>query len=105
MVEWKYLALRGRAAWFGLIWALSCTTTAAWAQTRSAPAQPSASAASLAEQIDALIGQPRFAGADWGISVISLSTGRTVYSHNANQLMQPASTAKLFTAAVTLSQF
>ena len=51
-----------------------------------------------------MISQPRFAGADWGIAVVSLSNGRTVYSHHADQLFQPASTAKLFTAAVTLSE-
>nr|WP_199045366.1 D-alanyl-D-alanine carboxypeptidase/D-alanyl-D-alanine-endopeptidase [Dyella sp. ASV24] len=63
-----------------------------------------ATAPSLADQIDNLIGQPRFAGADWGIAVISLGTGRTVYSHHADQLFQPASTTKLFTAAVVLSE-
>lgn len=61
-------------------------------------------ATSLGEQIDSLIAQPRFAGADWGIAVISLSTGRTLYSHHADQLFQPASTTKLFTAAVALSE-
>ena len=66
--------------------------------------QVAADAPSLAEQIDALITQPRFAGADWGIVVMSLGSGRTVYSHHADQLFQPASTAKLFTAAVALSE-
>ena len=70
---------------------------------RASPA-PTAPPLSLTEQIDGLISQPRFAGADWGISVISLDNGRTVYSHRADQLFQPASTAKLFTAAVTLSE-
>jgi len=71
-----------------------------------APATPGTGAAAppLGEQIDSLITQPRFAGADWGIAVISLSSGRTLYSHHADQLFQPASTAKLFTAAVTLSE-
>lgn len=61
------------------------------------------SAAGLAGQIDSQIGQPRFVGASWGIAVISLDSGRTLYTHHADQLMQPASTAKLFTAALTLS--
>jgi D-alanyl-D-alanine carboxypeptidase/D-alanyl-D-alanine-endopeptidase (penicillin-binding protein 4) len=58
----------------------------------------------LSAQIDGVIGQPRFAGADWGISIVSLDTGRSLYAHHADQLFQPASTAKLFTAAITLSE-
>lgn len=65
---------------------------------------PGASAsAGLAAQIDALIDQPRFAAASWGIAVVSLDSGRTLYARHADQLLQPASTVKLFTAAVSLS--
>lgn len=64
----------------------------------------SVQASSLPEQIDSLISQPRFAGADWGIAVVSLDSGRTVYAHRADQLFQTASTAKLFTAALTLDE-
>ncbi|MEP7185441.1 MAG: D-alanyl-D-alanine carboxypeptidase/D-alanyl-D-alanine-endopeptidase [Rhodanobacter sp.] len=68
------------------------------------PALPgAATAAGLSAQIDAQIDQPRFAAAAWGIAVVSLDSGRTLYVHNADQLLQPASTAKLFTAAVSLS--
>ena len=57
----------------------------------------------LAAKIDALIEQPRFAHASWGIAVVSLDSRRTLYAHRADQLGQPASTAKLFTAAVSLA--
>jgi D-alanyl-D-alanine carboxypeptidase/D-alanyl-D-alanine-endopeptidase (penicillin-binding protein 4) len=57
----------------------------------------------LAARIDAHIGEPRFAAADWGIAVVSLDDGRTLYTHRADRLLQPASTAKLFTAALALS--
>ncbi len=57
----------------------------------------------LAARIDAHIGTPRFAAADWGIAVVSLDDGRTLYAHRADHLMQPASTTKLFTAALALS--
>ena len=57
----------------------------------------------LAARIDAHIGEPRFAAADWGIAVVSLDDGRTLYTHRADHLLQPASTAKLFTAALALS--
>lgn len=57
----------------------------------------------LAADIDAITRQPRYAAASWGIAVISLDSGRMVYAQHAGQLFQPASTAKLFTAALTLS--
>jgi D-alanyl-D-alanine carboxypeptidase/D-alanyl-D-alanine-endopeptidase (penicillin-binding protein 4) len=56
----------------------------------------------LAAQIDAIIRQPRYAAADWGIAVVSLDSGRTLYAHQSDKLFQPASTAKLFTAALTM---
>ncbi|MGH8160493.1 MAG: D-alanyl-D-alanine carboxypeptidase/D-alanyl-D-alanine endopeptidase [Rhodanobacter sp.] len=64
---------------------------------------PATTPATLAAQIDARIGQPRFAAASWGIAVVSLDSGRTLYAHHADQLLQPASTAKLFTAALSLA--
>ncbi len=62
-----------------------------------------ANTSALAQQIDAQIAQPRFAGARWGIEVVSLDSGRVLYAHRADQLLQPASTAKLFTAALSLA--
>jgi D-alanyl-D-alanine carboxypeptidase/D-alanyl-D-alanine-endopeptidase (penicillin-binding protein 4) len=59
--------------------------------------------AALREQIDAHVRSPRFAAASWGVSVVSLDSGRVVYAHEADRLLQPASTAKLFTAALALS--
>ncbi|MGN2252621.1 D-alanyl-D-alanine carboxypeptidase/D-alanyl-D-alanine-endopeptidase [Frateuria sp. GZRe12] len=53
--------------------------------------------------IDARIAQARFAGARWGIAVVSLDSGRTLYVHDADKLFQPASTTKLFTAALVLN--
>ncbi|MDQ6647654.1 MAG: D-alanyl-D-alanine carboxypeptidase/D-alanyl-D-alanine-endopeptidase [Pseudomonadota bacterium] len=68
------------------------------------PSSPGATtAAGLSAQIDAQIEQPRFAAAAWGIAVVSLDSGHTLYVHHGDQLLQPASTAKLFTAAVSLS--
>ncbi|WP_109126709.1 D-alanyl-D-alanine carboxypeptidase/D-alanyl-D-alanine-endopeptidase [Dyella sp. C11] len=100
------LLCRCTAVFFGVTVAASALAAQASSpppQTAASPAQAPVTAP-LGAQIDSLISQPRFAGADWGIAVISLSTGRTVYSHHADQLFQPASTAKLFTAAVTLNE-
>ncbi len=57
----------------------------------------------LAADIDAITRQPRYAAARWGIAVLALDSGRMVYAQHAGRLLQPASTAKLFTAALTLS--
>ena len=57
---------------------------------------------SLAARIDAIIDQPRYAAADWGVAVVSLDSGRTLYAHRSGKLFEPASTAKLFTATLTL---
>jgi D-alanyl-D-alanine carboxypeptidase/D-alanyl-D-alanine-endopeptidase (penicillin-binding protein 4) len=58
--------------------------------------------ASLAGRIDAHIGQPRFAAAQWGIEVVSLDSGKVVYAHHADALLNPASAAKLITGAMAL---
>ena len=72
------------------------------AQAWGLPA-PSADAA-LANRIEAIISAPRFDAAVWGIKVVSLDRGRTLYEHNAGKLFTPASDAKLFTAALALRQ-
>lgn len=60
-------------------------------------------ATDLARRIEAYIAQDRFATAKWGISVVSLDSGRELYGHNANKLTIPASNAKLYTGALALS--
>lgn len=67
------------------------------------PPQAVSARQTLAAQIDAHIDQSRFANARWGIAVVSLDSGQTVYAHEPDKLLQPASTAKLFTAALALS--
>ena len=81
---------------------LAAVTLAAPVTAWPAP-HGAASTAALARRIDAQIRQPRFAAARWGIAVVSLDSGRVLYAHRADQLLQPASTAKLFTAALSLA--
>lgn len=85
----------------------ACMLWVSLASAQSTPAETATSiAASTAQQlaaaIDAQIDQPRFASSRWGIAVTSLDTGRVLYAHDADQLLQPASTAKLYTAALVL---
>lgn len=60
--------------------------------------------AGLAARIQAFIEAPRFAAATWGIQVADLDTGRVVFAHNTGKYFIPASTTKLFTAALALER-
>lgn len=44
-------------------------------------------------------------GGEWGAIIVSLTRGDTLFSHNADVMMQPASTMKMYTSAVALDQF
>ncbi|MBS0431634.1 MAG: D-alanyl-D-alanine carboxypeptidase/D-alanyl-D-alanine-endopeptidase [Proteobacteria bacterium] len=75
---------------------------------QSLPAVPNAASPRIpqtpfAQSIDAFLAQPRFAHAGWGIDVVSLDSGETLYAHEADQLFVPASNAKLYTAALALA--
>ena len=47
----------------------------------------------------------RIRGGKWGVMVISLTRGDTLYARNAGDMMQPASTMKLFSTGAALDQF
>jgi len=58
----------------------------------------------LAARINAVRQQdPRAQHAIWGISVVELATGASLYAENADKLLQPASNTKLFTTTTTLA--
>lgn len=56
----------------------------------------------LANRINRLIEESPMASARWGISVISLADGSTLYSRDADRLFTPASNMKIYTTAVAL---
>jgi D-alanyl-D-alanine carboxypeptidase/D-alanyl-D-alanine-endopeptidase (penicillin-binding protein 4) len=58
--------------------------------------------AGLHARLDALVNQPRFAGATWSVKIASLDTGRVIYENHADRLVSPASNSKLYTAALAL---
>ncbi|HEY6270610.1 MAG TPA: D-alanyl-D-alanine carboxypeptidase/D-alanyl-D-alanine-endopeptidase [Terriglobales bacterium] len=68
-----------------------------------APAKRPAHKGSLADQINTILSQPDLARAHWGIDVVDLESGKSLYSLNEDQLFLPASNAKLFTTAAALS--
>jgi D-alanyl-D-alanine carboxypeptidase/D-alanyl-D-alanine-endopeptidase (penicillin-binding protein 4) len=64
-----------------------------------------AAAASLAESIErAIAASPVARGAFWGIQVVDLATGKTIYEQNQDRFFVPASNTKLFTTAMALTR-
>jgi D-alanyl-D-alanine carboxypeptidase/D-alanyl-D-alanine-endopeptidase (penicillin-binding protein 4) len=57
----------------------------------------------LTAKIDAVITGPNYKHSHWGILVVDAESGRTVYEHNADELLSPASVTKLYTCAAALS--
>ncbi len=61
-------------------------------------------AGELDGSIDQVLGDQRLEGATVAISVVSLKSGKTIYSRNADKPMIPASNQKLITAATALHE-
>lgn len=62
------------------------------------------SVAELRAQLEAHVGHARFDAAAWGVKVVSLDTGRTLFEHHADRLLSPASNSKLYTGALALDR-
>src|SRR6185295_2057411 len=84
--------------WLALIPSIATT---AFAQ---AAAPQTETVESLAARLGAHISQPRFAPAAWGVKVVSLDSGKTLFEHNPQKYFNPASNAKLYTAALALDR-
>jgi serine-type D-Ala-D-Ala carboxypeptidase/endopeptidase (penicillin-binding protein 4) len=63
----------------------------------AAPVKP------LPDRIASVLSAPDLSRGFWGIEVVSLTTGETLYSQNADKLFTPASNTKLFTTAAALA--
>jgi D-alanyl-D-alanine carboxypeptidase/D-alanyl-D-alanine-endopeptidase (penicillin-binding protein 4) len=72
-------------------------------QLSAVAAKKSAPKKDLAKEISAILSQPPLDRAHWGIDVVDLDTGKSLYAQNADQLFLPASNAKLFTTAAALA--
>ena len=85
---------------------LSFTICALLACSFLAPDAPAAAhkpRISLKKQIETILAQPDLARGFWGIEIASATTGRVLYSFDANKLFTPASNTKLFTTAAALA--
>jgi D-alanyl-D-alanine carboxypeptidase/D-alanyl-D-alanine-endopeptidase (penicillin-binding protein 4) len=60
--------------------------------------------AELAAMLDEAVSGSTKSGS-WGVMVVSLTRGDTLFGRNADVLMAPASTMKMYTAAVALDRF
>lgn len=68
-----------------------------------APPPPIESVKALQEQLSAYVNQPRFAAATWGVKVVSLESGKTLFANNEGKLHKPASNGKIYTGALALN--
>lgn len=57
----------------------------------------------LANRISAILSDSDLARGFWGIEVVSLKTGKVLYSQNPDKLFTPASNTKLFTTAAAMA--
>jgi D-alanyl-D-alanine carboxypeptidase/D-alanyl-D-alanine-endopeptidase (penicillin-binding protein 4) len=74
----------------------AAAATTAWTAPRGA--------AELSRDLGSMIAN-RVRGGKFGVMVVSLSRGDTLFAQNAGEMMQPASTMKLFSTAVALDRF
>lgn len=87
----------------GRFFLLSAASVSAVASTPVvAPLPPVATLTELQSRLEAHVSDPRFAAAAWGVKIVSLDTGRTLYAHAADRRLSPASNAKLYVAALAL---
>ena len=56
----------------------------------------------LAEILQAVVADPNLEGARVGVRVDDVKTGRTIFAHNPDWLINPASVTKVFTTATAL---
>ncbi|MGV3772396.1 MAG: D-alanyl-D-alanine carboxypeptidase/D-alanyl-D-alanine endopeptidase [Verrucomicrobiales bacterium] len=62
------------------------------------------SAEELQSHLERHVAQGRFQSAQWGIKIVSAKTGDTLFEHNPDLLLKPASNAKLYSGALGLEK-
>jgi len=82
--------------WWCAALALYCAEAAGQATQDTLPA--------LQARLAAVMDEPRFAQAQWGVKVVSLDNDQILFERNADKLLKPASNAKLYTAALALDR-
>jgi len=89
------------ARYFGCVLAvLLLTPSIAFAGAKADPSK--AGSHKLDREIEQILSEPDVARGTWGIDVVSLDSGKTLYALSQDKLFTPASNAKLFTTAAVL---
>jgi len=97
--------MKPSAALFCLSLAAVLTLSAAAQEQKKAPLpKPPATLAELRQRLTNHIELPPFASALWGVKIVSLDTGTTVFERNPGKLFSPASNSKLYTVAMVLDR-
>jgi D-alanyl-D-alanine carboxypeptidase/D-alanyl-D-alanine-endopeptidase (penicillin-binding protein 4) len=65
---------------------------------------PPATLSELQRNLTEFVSQPRFAAGTFGVKVVSLETGKTLFAHDADKLLSPASNCKIYTMAMVLDK-
>jgi D-alanyl-D-alanine carboxypeptidase/D-alanyl-D-alanine-endopeptidase (penicillin-binding protein 4) len=89
-----------RLAMAVMFW-LTLASGSAFAQQPATPA----TLEDLQKQLTEHVNDARFAAAEFGVKVVSLDSGKTLFEHNAQKLLSPASNSKLYTVALALDKF
>lgn len=95
---------RSLVGYFAIVSLLLGLTLRAAVSPQPPPLPAVASLSELQAKIEAHVTQPKFAGAAWGVKIVSLDTGRTLYEHAADRRLSPASNSKLYSGALALDQ-
>ena len=66
--------------------------------------KPAATPRELRQRLADHLAQPKFEAALWGVKILSLATGQTLFEHNPSKLFTPASNSKLYTIALALDR-
>ncbi len=84
--------------------AVLALSAAAQEKQTAPPPKPPATLAELRQRLTNHIGLPRFASGLWGVKIVSLDSGATVFEVNPGKLFSPASNSKLYTVALALDR-
>src|SRR5256885_4736788 len=68
-----------------------------------ASAAPKIAQGSLKKQIEQILSEPDLSRGFLGVQIVSVRTGKTIYSLNPEKMFTPASNTKLFTTAAALA--
>ncbi len=63
-----------------------------------------AAAGELGKRIETMIDAPEFRHAHWGLLIVDMDSGETLYERSADKLFAPASTTKLYSVAAALDE-